>query len=160
MTRAGLKVRGVPRVERGVIVGRDIIHTRALPEPMKRQTEQRRAIRECLEEAGRPLSAQEVLEAAQDQVTGLGIATVYRNLKALVDQGFLIPVDLPGEPSRYELAAQGHHHHFQCRGCERVFDVRGCFKALEQNLPPGFLAEDHEVVIYGRCADCVSSAAI
>ena len=123
---------------------------------MKRQTLQRRAIRESLEVAGRPLSAQEVLESAQDQVSNLGIATVYRNLKALVDEGFLCLVDLPGEPSRYELAAQGHHHHFQCRGCERVFDVRGCFKALEQNLPAGFVAEDHEVVIYGRCADCTT----
>ncbi len=123
---------------------------------MKRQTLQRRAIRESLEVAGRPLSAQEVLESAQGQVSNLGIATVYRNLKALVDEEFLSLVDLPGEPSRYELAAQGHHHHFQCRGCERVFDVRGCFKALEQNLPSGFIAEDHEVVIYGRCADCAA----
>ena len=121
---------------------------------MRRQTEQRRAIRQALKAAGRPLSAQEVLEAAQGSVSGLGIATVYRNLKALVDEGWLRPVDLPGEPSRYELAAQDHHHHFHCGACDRVFDVDGCLKGLERNLPDGFEAERHEVVIYGRCADC------
>jgi len=48
---------------------------------MVRNTQQGNAIRQMLKKAGRPLSAQEVHSMAQKKVPGLGIATVYRNLK-------------------------------------------------------------------------------
>lgn len=121
---------------------------------MERSTRQRRAIREAFLEAGRPLSPQEVLELARKKVPSLGLATVYRTLKGLVEEGFLTPVALPGEPSRYEPAGKGHHHHFLCRLCGRVYELLGCDLALEGHLPPGFLAEGHEVMVYGRCPEC------
>ena len=48
---------------------------------MVRNTQQGSAIRQALEKAGRPLSAQEVLNLAQKKVPGQGIATVNRNLR-------------------------------------------------------------------------------
>ena len=54
---------------------------------MERNTRQRSAIRDSIARADRPLLPQEVLEAARQDVPGLGIATVYRNLKALVEEG-------------------------------------------------------------------------
>lgn len=120
-----------------------------------RRTEQKQAIRQAIEAAGRPLTAQEVLDAAQDAVPSLGLATVYRNLKRLTDDGTLNAVRLPDEPVRYEGAHLHHHHHFQCMACGRVFDVDGCgLKAAAAHLPPGFEVERHEVTFYGRCADC------
>ncbi|MFD3004992.1 zinc uptake transcriptional regulator [Thermus tengchongensis] len=121
---------------------------------MERSTRQRRAIREAFLEAGRPLSPQEVLELARKKVPSLGLATVYRTLKGLVEEGFLTPVALPGEPSRYEPAGREHHHHFLCRLCGRVFELSGCDLALEGHLPPGFQAEGHEVTVFGRCPEC------
>ncbi|WP_243027196.1 zinc uptake transcriptional regulator [Thermus albus] len=121
---------------------------------MERSTRQRRAIRETFLEAGRPLSPQEVLELAKRKVPSLGLATVYRTLKGLVEEGFLIPVVLPGEPPRYEPAGREHHHHFLCRLCGKVYELLGCDLALEGHLPPGFLAEGHEVTVYGRCPEC------
>ena len=56
---------------------------------MERNTRQRSAIRDAIALADRPLLPQEVLEAAQHEVPGLGIATVYRNLKVLVEEGDL-----------------------------------------------------------------------
>src|SRR5688572_19131816 len=79
--------------------------------PMDRNTTQRNAIRHALQETGRPLSPQEILETAQADVPGLGIATVYRTIKSLVAEGWLVPVELPGEPARYELSRIAHHHH-------------------------------------------------
>jgi hypothetical protein len=52
---------------------------------MERSTRQRSAIRSAIDAAGRPLSPQEVLDAAQAEVPGLSQATVYRNLKLLLD---------------------------------------------------------------------------
>ena len=52
---------------------------------MERATRQNTAIRAAIESAGRPLSPTEVLDEARRHVAALGLATVYRNLKALVD---------------------------------------------------------------------------
>jgi Fur family ferric uptake transcriptional regulator len=121
---------------------------------MERATRQRAAIRQTLEAASRPLLPQEVLEGARAQVPGLGIATVYRCLKQLVEERALQVVELPGENPRYERIGVGHHHHFQCRGCDRVFDVHACPGDLGRLAPAGFSVEDHELTLYGRCSDC------
>jgi Fur family ferric uptake transcriptional regulator len=121
---------------------------------MERNTRQRKAIREAVVQAHRPLLPHEVLQAAQREVPGLGIATVYRNLKALVEDGELLPVKLPGENPRFEVAGHSHHHHFQCRQCQRVFDVHACPGDLQRMAPSGFTVEDHDLTLYGRCSDC------
>lgn len=121
---------------------------------MQRRTKQRQAICAVFLEAQRPLSPQEVLELARVRVPSLGLATVYRTLKALLEEGFLVSVELPGEVPRYERAGKAHHHHFLCRVCGRVYELEGCPKDVETLVPPGFLAEGHEVTLYGRCAAC------
>lgn len=126
---------------------------------MERNTRQRAAIREAIAQAERPLLPQEVLDAAQPLAPGLGIATVYRNLKALVDEGELQTVNLPGENPRFELAGHQHHHHFQCTRCERVFDVHACPGDLSRLAPQGFTVEAHDLTLYGRCKDCAPPAA-
>ena len=125
---------------------------------MERNTRQRSAIRDAIAQADRPLLPQEVLVAAQHAVPGLGIATVYRNLKVLVEAGELQVVHLPGENPRFEPVGHHHHHHFQCRQCQRVFDVHACPGDLGRLAPQGFAVEDHDLTLYGRCRDCVSSA--
>lgn len=102
------------------------------------------------------MSAQEILEQASLQVTQLGIATVYRNLKSLVLEEKVQVVTLPGENPRYEsnAVANHHHHHFQCTQCQRVFDVHDCPGDLKRMAPQGFVVEHHELTLYGRCADC------
>ena len=78
-----------------------------------RKTKQRDAVRAILEGAQRPLSVDELLKAASRRVKGLGVATVYRAVGALVAEGWIETVEIPGEPARYERADKGHHHHFQ-----------------------------------------------
>jgi len=120
-----------------------------------RDTAQRRAIKRTLQEAGRPLGALELLEASKAHAPGLGIATVYRNIKALLADGSVSAVELPGEPPRYESAGKGHHHHFRCERCLRVFELDGaCVPDLRRALPRGFRATAHEVLVHGVCAGC------
>jgi len=90
-------------------------------------------------------------------VESLGIATVYRNLRTLQDSGWLEAVELPGEPARYEVAGKGHHHHFHCRDCDRVYEVDGCPGNLDEVTPQGFQLENHEFVLYGLCDTCVAA---
>ena len=119
-----------------------------------RNTRQRTAIREAFEQVDRPLSPQQVLEAAQSEVDGLGIATVYRNIKALLEEGWLAPVELPGSATVYERSGKAHHHHFHCERCSRVFDLRGCLPNINRLAGPRFSVARHELVLYGTCADC------
>jgi Fur family ferric uptake transcriptional regulator len=121
---------------------------------MERATRQNTAIREAIAAAGRPLSPTEVLDEARRHVAALGLATVYRNLKSLVDAGAIQVVTLPGEVARYELAQHGHHHHFRCDACQRVFDVHQCPGDLAGLAPPGFHVSRHEITLYGQCSDC------
>lgn len=93
---------------------------------------------------------------AQSGHPRLGIATVYRTVKAWVDEGKLVQVDLPGAAPRYELAGKGHHHHFLCRACDRVFELSGCPDGLSRLTPRGFAVESHDVVLYGVCAACAA----
>lgn len=126
---------------------------------MERATRQRWAISEALMRADRPLLPEEVLDAARRIVPGLALATVYRNLRLLADDRQIRLVQLPGESTRYERADQGHHHHFQCRICDRVFDVPACPGNLAALAPSGFTVEDHELTLYGTCGDCGRSRA-
>lgn len=123
---------------------------------MERTTRQRAAIRAVIDEAGRPLSPQEILDAAQGRVPAIGLATIYRNLKLLVDASEICAVTLPGDAARYESMEHGHHHHFQCTACKRVFDVPDCPGNLARLAPQGFTVEHHELTLYGRCKSCGS----
>jgi Fur family ferric uptake transcriptional regulator len=126
-----------------------------MPAPvLARRTAQRAAIRRAFEGAARPLSPAEALAAAQAEVPALGLATIYRNIKSLLDEGWLAEVPLPGAPSRYEVAGKHHHHHFRCRVCDRVFEVEACPPDLRRLVPRGFLLDGHDITLLGRCADC------
>ena len=125
---------------------------------MQRKTQQRAAIRRAFEEADRPLSPQEALSAAQLRQPGLGIATIYRNIKSFVERGWLRSVELPGAPDRYEVAGKDHHHHFHCRTCDGVFEVDDCPGELERISPEGFEVDAHEIILYGTCSACAAQA--
>lgn len=127
------------------------------PRPMERSTRQRSAIRAVIEAAGRPLSPAEICDAAQAEVPGLGIATVYRNLKQLLEAEEIASVVLPGESARFEPVHHGHHHHFQCNDCKRVFDVHECPGDLDRLAPKGFEVAHHELTLYGRCGECAGA---
>jgi Fur family ferric uptake transcriptional regulator len=127
---------------------------------MERNTRQRAAILDAISRAGRPLLPKEILQSAQRALPGLGIATVYRNLKSLLAEGQLKVVDLPAENARFEMARGRHHHHFQCTRCQRVFDVDACPGDLSGLAPPGFAVEDHDLTLYGRCKDCAPRGAL
>ena len=119
-----------------------------------RQTRQKNAIRSAFKSTDRPLSVDEATLLAQREVEGLSIATVYRNLKLLLEEGWLVAVDLPGQAARYEVAGKEHHHHFQCTTCQKTFELRGCLLQRKPRLPRGFRASGHEFFVYGTCATC------
>ncbi len=128
---------------------------------MSRSTSQRRAILTALGEAQGPLTAQEVHQRAAAELTGLGLATVYRNLSLLEASGDIVSIHLPQDPARYEPAGRAHHHHFRCESCATVFELfdKCPVDPLEgRTLPNGLKVTGHELVLFGLCVDCQTAA--
>lgn len=120
----------------------------------KRKTQQQSLIRGLFQHTERPLSAQELLDAAVSIQPGIGVATIYRGIKSLLEDNFITPVEIPGTTPRYEKVGIHHHHHFLCQKCDRVFPVGGCPGHLEKLVPPGFRMNSHKIVLEGFCVEC------
>jgi Fur family transcriptional regulator, ferric uptake regulator len=121
---------------------------------VRRNTAQRKAIEQVFKQHQRPLGVDEVLAYGRKFVDSLNQATVYRNLKLLVDDGWLKRVIHPSLGTLYERTGRGHHHHFHCRECNRAFELPGCPLNEDKAAPEGFVVEDHEVFLFGVCPSC------
>ncbi|HYW06608.1 MAG TPA: transcriptional repressor [Longimicrobium sp.] len=123
----------------------------------QRRTTQRQVIAEVIRQARGPLSIAEILERATLRVPGLGVATVYRTVRLLEEAGDVQGVNLPGADTRYEPTGRGHHHHFQCRVCDGVYDIHVCpVKVGLDSIGDGFQVEAHDVTLYGVCGSCAA----
>ncbi len=117
-------------------------------------TRQREAINEVLQEAGRPLTRDEILKLGRQKVERLGSATVDRTIREMTEHFQLVGVEFPGQPKRYELPADHEHPHFICRQCERVFDLKIRMQLPKISPPKGFTVTGGEIIYSGKCPDC------
>ena len=122
----------------------------------QRQTAQREAIFRVIRRAKGPLTVDQIHQRARRASPRMGIATVYRAIKLLVEADEILPVMLPDGQARYEAADLGHHHHFRCRVCGQVYDMAYCPVSIPAGttFPGGFRVEDHELTLYGTCPNC------
>ncbi len=144
------------------------------PKPLgQRHSKQREAILDVIVDAQGPLLVEEIHERAQELLVeethetakggkpNLGIATVYRTVNLLLEKETIRGVTLPDGQKRYESSDLGHHHHFRCRTCDKVFDLHVCPVSLPTGttLPEGFIVDGHELTLYGACPDCAGEDA-
>lgn len=116
-----------------------------------RDTKQRNAIKRAFFEHRRPLGPKEVLQFASEEVPNIGIATVYRNIKALQEEKELIAVEIPGQPPRYCIPGDRTSCLFVCEKTDRVFFVDCNAQEFDcDSLPPEFEVSHYEVILYGE----------
>ena len=122
----------------------------------RRNTRQRDVIFEAIRSSRGPLSAAGIRARAVKRSPGIGIATIYRTIKLLLDQSRISMVILPTGETRYEVHGLSHHHHFLCTSCGQVFCMDFCpfSGAYRARLPYGFRVESHTVTTYGICPEC------
>ena len=122
----------------------------------QRQTKQREAILSTLQEAGRPLSWEEILTGARERCPRVGERTVFRNLREMLDEMLLVRVYLPGQSALYELPTGEHRPHFICRSCKQVYQLPGeAPEIMKDYTPPhGFQIEGEDLVFFGLCPGC------
>ena len=121
---------------------------------VKRQTQQKTAIVSAIEGIDCAFTPKELLGRAQSACPGLGIATVYRSIRELVEDGLIRRVVVAGGVPRYERTNVRHHHHFHCESCGEVVPLEGCPLKESYQLPSGFNVSSHEITFTGTCPNC------
>ncbi|MGQ9753397.1 MAG: manganese-dependent transcriptional regulator PerR [Thermaceae bacterium] len=124
--------------------------------PVRRLTQQKRAVLEVVRQAHHHPDAAWVYQEVRKRLPRISLGTVYRNLEALVEEGYLIPLPQPGGATRYD--ANTHPHlHLICERCGEIVDLE---VALPDLLTPARLAHPEveirtvEVVYRGLCPKC------
>ncbi len=124
-----------------------------------RSTRQRQLVKEALQSAKRPVSAQELfLElGVKKEETKVSLATIYRTLKGMAAAGLVDTFREDSGETTYLLCDEGHHHHLSCRVCGEVVDIRDCGIdrwASEAANIHGFSNVEHRVELIGTCTRC------
>ncbi len=124
---------------------------------MVRTTRQRKAVRAVFADLEGFHSAQAVHARLRDGGDAVGLATVYRAVQSLADDGELDSIRTDSGEALYRRCSPQHHHHLVCRGCGRTVEVDG--PAVEQWADRvagehGFADISHTLEIFGTCAEC------
>lgn len=84
----------------------------------------------------------------------ISLATVYRNLNQLADNGDILKIQIPGEPDRFDSTICDHHH-FNCVKCGSVCDI------MPEDINLGSIANingnvilDYQIILKGICKEC------
>lgn len=100
---------------------------------------------------------QRILETTPDGGQPPDLATVYRTVTTLVDQGVLHALAVEGGVSTYGLAANPHHHAV-CTECGTIIEVpaKQLSTALEHAIEGSSftLSEQAGLTLHGLCPEC------
>ncbi|HEY5117387.1 MAG TPA: transcriptional repressor [Nakamurella sp.] len=124
----------------------------------RRNTTQRATILQVLAGTDEFVSAQDLHGALRSSGSTIGLATVYRALQDMAGGGDLDTVRTQSGEVLYRQCEQPkHHHHLVCRRCGRTQEVEA--PEVEQwartvAARHGYTAIDHELELFGLCAQC------
>lgn len=130
---------------------------RAFAEAGRRDTRQRRILRDHLDETEAFTSAQQVFDDVRSNGEKVGLATIYRTLQAMAEAGEVDVLRTDEGETLYRKCNPKHHHHLVCRDCGLTVELDGpgverwAAKAADDH---GFTNVKHVVELFGRCADC------
>ncbi|HZC98973.1 MAG TPA: Fur family transcriptional regulator [Actinomycetes bacterium] len=119
-----------------------------------RNTRQRAAVLDALQQAPEPLSAQDLHAQLRRSV---GLATVYRALQGLVESGQVDVFRRESGEALFRLCNPVHHHHLVCQCCGRVEEIDACEVepwAARVARRRGFTLSGHQADIFGLCPRC------
>jgi Fur family ferric uptake transcriptional regulator len=122
-----------------------------------RITPQREMIIEAIAHQGEHIDADEVFSRVRERTRTVNLATVYRTLDLLVEQGLAYRIDLGEGRVIYSNNQHGPHVHLVCRKCGRVFDAdQALLLSVYQSLQTDyqFAADLQHISILGLCKDC------
>lgn len=117
-----------------------------------------RAVLDVLRASQGHPTALEVYESVRRARPRIGLATVYRILHQLTEQGLIKELEYGSGCSRYDACTRRHDHAI-CTECGALLDIPRDIQLSHEALQAaaqstGFELGSHEVRIYGRCTTC------
>jgi Fur family ferric uptake transcriptional regulator len=107
------------------------------------------------------MSAEEVFAKVRQHTQAMNLATVYRTLVMLWEEGLICRNDLGEGKIVFSPKDHGPHIHLVCRVCNRVIDAKpGVLAPISKILEKeyGFRADLNHLSVFGECTDCSGSA--
>ena len=123
-----------------------------------RITPQREMIIGAIAHSPTHITAEEIAVHLQEYTTAINIATIYRTLELLWQEGFACRNDLSEGKTVYATFQHGPHIHLVCRKCNTVIDADiGVLSTLGQKLQDqyGFDPDLDHFSIFGVCSECL-----
>ena len=115
-------------------------------------------IKETLKENVVHPTAEYLYGILQEKAPNISLATLYRNLNQLAENGIIKKIDGLEAPSHFDHNTH-EHFHFICDKCKRVLDV-------SINIAPdvvqrtknetGFDVKGYDITLHGICNECKS----
>ena len=122
---------------------------------LQRNTVQLAKITECLKGVKTHPTAETVYCALKDELPGVTLATVYRNLHKLAGNGSILKFK-SGNEFRFD-GDTSMHQHCICNGCGSVmdyFDESISKSALKKFASPSFSPSSVNILYNGTCRKC------
>ena len=119
-----------------------------------RATAPRKAIASLLERKQEGFT----VEALNEELPSVSRATVYRNIKLLVDVGVVCKLTTMDGSHVYSVSQTGrHHHHYVCVECGKVEEFRAAaverlVRAIASEIPGKVV--NHRIELYVSCDRC------
>lgn len=92
-----------------------------LKERKLKATPQRISILRVLSKHEHP-SIDELYEQIKLEYPAISLATVYKNLSTMIDEGLVVEIAIPNDKSKYDIY-EYEHIHLVCNNCKSVFDL-------------------------------------
>lgn len=117
-------------------------------------TPQRVAIVQELNEFGH-LNIDQLYHKMADKFPSISLATIYKNMNAMIEKVFIQEVKIPNEKSVYELTKE-QHAHVVCEKCKKIEDIILDSTALvnEVTEKSNFQINHSSFVFNGICSEC------
>ena len=123
----------------------------------ERNTKQKTLILSAVRASCSHPTAEQVHAELLNEIPGISLGTVYRNLNRLAEIGLIRRISVTNSPDRFDGNMMPHHH-ICCLDCGEFFDD---FEApynteLDKSIAErsGFAISRHETVFYGSCPKC------
>ena len=119
-------------------------------------SKQREIILDTLKENVVHPTAEYLYEKIKSKDPKISLATLYRNLNQLTQNGIIKKIDGLETSSHFDHNTHKHYH-FICSKCNRVFDISAdvapdLIEKTENTT--GFEIQSHDIVFTGICKEC------
>ncbi len=129
-------------------------YTSLLREHNLKATPQRLAIMDIVDTKGH-INIDNLYDEVKKRFHSISLATIYKNINAMIDNFLLFEVKLPHQKSVYEITKDAHAH-LLCKECGEVMDAKVDTTSMSNDITTQYNFDiiGSDVVFFGTCASC------